>query len=58
MDVNTRPLRYPIMNVPQPKAPTMMQRAGRGLRAIGQVPFIIGSDLTYDALTKSDTGII
>ena len=56
MDVNTRPQRFPIMNVPQPKAPTMIQRLGRGLRAIGQVPFIIGSDLTYGALTKSDTG--
>ena len=42
---------YPLMNVPQPKPPGMFMR---GLRAVGQLPFLIGSDLTYGALERSD----
>jgi len=46
----TNPRRLPMV-IDQPKPPGMI---GRGFRAIGQLPFLIGSDLTYNALERSD----
>ena len=44
------PRRVPMV-VPQPKAPGLFRR---GFGAIGQLPFLIGSDMAYNALERSD----
>jgi len=46
----TNPRRLPMV-VPQPKAPGIFRR---GFGAIGQLPFLIGSDIAYNALERSD----
>ena len=46
----TNPRRLPMV-IDQPKPPGLFSR---GLRSIGQLPFVIASDATYSALERSD----